>query len=200
MAVFQKPFKSILVFFGCFSFCFSVAAQPAEVKLLDNLNPKYPTSAIIRGVTNSVYSVSLATPASLLVVGFIQHDKNLQIKGWEAVGSLALNTIITQGMKRVVDRERPYQKYPLLIHPYLLEDRASFPSGHTSTAFSTATTLSLEFKKWYVVVPAYTYAVMVGYSRLYLGEHYPSDVFAGAVVGAGSAVLSHWLTKQVFDK
>jgi undecaprenyl-diphosphatase len=48
------------------------------------------------------------------------------------------------------------------------------------------------------VVPAYGWAAMVGYSRLYLGEHYPSDVIAGAAIGAGSAFLSEWLTKKLW--
>ena len=67
-------------------------------------------------------------------------------------------------------------------------------------AFATATTLTLECKKWYVAVPAYAWAAGVGYSRMYLGEHYPSDVIAGAVVGAGSAWLSHWATQKLFHK
>jgi undecaprenyl-diphosphatase len=65
-------------------------------------------------------------------------------------------------------------------------------------AFSTATSLTLQYKKWYVAVPAYFWAANVGYSRMYLGEHYPSDVFAGAAVGAGSAVLAHWLVKKIW--
>jgi undecaprenyl-diphosphatase len=199
MSLFKKSFKSILIFSGCFCFCFYVTAQPAEVKLLDNLNPQQPSSEVIKGFTNSVYPVGLASSAALLATGYIQKDKALQLKGWEVAGSLAINVVITRGMKHIINRTRPYDEYPLLIYPYQIEKRSSFPSGHTSTAFATATILSLQFKKWYVIVPAYTYATIIGYSRMYQGVHYPTDVIGGAAVGAGSAVLSHWLTRKMFN-
>jgi len=71
----------------------------------------------------------------------------------------------------------------------------SFPSGHTSAAFSLATTLSIQHPKWYIIIPSYTFASLVGYSRIYLGAHYPSDVIAGALVGTGAAWLNHQLIK-----
>ncbi len=172
-------------------------SQNWEVKLLDNINPSNPTSSIWKASSSSVYPIALASPISILAAGYIKKDKQLQYRGWEAVGALVINTAITQGLKYTVDRARPYEKYPTLIHPYQIDNDASFPSGHTSTAFATAASLSINFKKWYVVVPAYAWAASVGYSRLYLGEHYPTDVFAGAAIGVGSAYLSHWLNKKI---
>lgn len=66
----------------------------------------------------------------------------------------------------------------------------SMPSGHTSEAFATATSLSLAYPKWYVIVPSYLWAGSVGYSRMYLGVHYPTDVAAGAALGIASAYLT----------
>jgi len=66
-------------------------------------------------------------------------------------------------------------------------------------AFANATALSLKYPKWYVIIPSYFWACSVGYSRLNLGEHYPSDVLAGAIVGAGSAFLSLKLTNWLFN-
>ena len=133
-----------------------------------------------------------------MIAGYINHNKEQQQHGWKIVGALAVNTVLTEAFKYAVNRDRPYEKYPLLINPYNTPEQGkSFPSGHTSTAFTLAASLSIEYPKWYVVVPAYTYAATVGYSRLYLGEHYPSDVIAGAALGVGSAYLSNWLAKKV---
>lgn len=115
------------------------------------------------------------------------------------VGALALNTGITYGMKYAINRQRPYDRYED-INPVLTSGSPAFPSGHTSTAFTTAMNLSLAIPKWYVAVPAFTWASAVGYARMHLGVHYPSDVLMGAVVGAGSAWLSHkanmWLQQR----
>lgn len=191
-------FKSILLAVGCFSFLVQTQAQNWDVNLLKSINPQHPNSSIMKGFTNSSYPIGVATPLSLLAAGYIKKDKQLQHKGWEAFGSLAIAAVVTEGLKVTINRDRPYIKYPNKIFSNSTENDRSFPSGHASVAFATATTLTLEFKKWYVAVPAYAWAAGVSYSRLYLGEHYPTDIIGSAVVGCGSAVLSHWLSKKIF--
>jgi membrane-associated phospholipid phosphatase len=191
-------YKSILLIIGCFSFFVQAQAQNWDINLLKGINPQYPTSSIMKDFTNSSYPLGVATPLSLLAAGYIKKDKQLQHKGWEALGSIAIAAVITEGLKATVNRDRPYVKYPTSVFPKEREGTASFPSGHASVAFATATTLTLEFKKWYVAVPAYAWAAGVSYSRLYLGEHYPTDIIGSAVAGCGSAVLSHWLSKKIF--
>ena len=175
-------------------------AQNWDINLLNDINPQNPSSSYWQKTSSSKNVVSVGVPAIQLIVGYVKKDKQLQRQGWETVGGLAINTLVTQGLKYTINRERPYDKYPLLIYPYEIERSKSFPSGHTSTAFSVATSLALQYKKWYVVVPAYAWASSVGYSRLYLGEHYPTDVLAGAAIGAGSAWLSHYIKKKYFNK
>jgi membrane-associated phospholipid phosphatase len=58
----------------------------------------------------------------------------------------------------------------------------------------------LAFPKWYVAIPAFSYAGAVGYSRLDLGVHYPSDVLAGALLGSGTAYLNWKINKALHKK
>jgi membrane-associated phospholipid phosphatase len=104
---------------------------------------------------------------------------------------------VTISMKYAIQRDRPFVTYPD-IQKLTGAGSPSFPSGHTSEAFATATSLSLAFPKWYVIAPSFLWASAAGYSRMHLGVHYPSDVLVGALVGAGSAWLCHELNKRYF--
>ncbi len=192
----KSIYKSILIVTGCF-FLNLVNAQNWEINLLKDINPSQSHPVFQQNISKSVYPLALATPVSIFTVGLLKKDKKLQQQSYEIAGALIINTAITQGLKYTINRNRPYEDYPIIINPYTIEKDASFPSGHTSTAFALAASISMQNKKWYFVVPAYAWAASVGYSRMYLGEHYPTDVFAGAVIGIGSAYLSNWLTKKL---
>ena len=129
----------------------------------------------------------------------MKHDKQMQKNAAYMIGAFVASSIVTQGMKRIIKRERPFVTYPYLIKRDV-GGSYSFPSGHTSAAFCTATSLSLLFPKWYVIAPSYLYAASVGYARMYQGVHYPSDVLVGAVVGAGSAWISYKVEKWMDKK
>lgn len=138
--------------------------------------------------------VALAFPISYLAAGLITKDSSLKNQGLSLVSSFVFNAGITYAMKKIVNRPRPAETDPsfTILKP---ASSRSFPSGHTSAAFSLATTLSIQHPKWYIIIPSYTFASLVGYSRIYLGAHYPSDVIAGALVGTGAAWLNHQLIK-----
>jgi len=91
--------------------------------------------------------------------------------------------IVTFLIKELVHRPRPYIMLGLTAADMLVQTSptVSFPSGHTATAFTTATVISYFFRKW--IVPALTLALMAGLARIYLIVHYPSDMVAGACVG-----------------
>ena len=126
----------------------------------------------------------------------IEKDQELKQKGLMIGASFIVTTVIATTLKHTINRARPFETYPD-IQKLAASGSSSFPSGHTSDAFSTATSLSLAFPKWYVIAPSYTYATLVGYSRMHLGVHYPSDVLAGAIIGAGSAFLCYKAQKWI---
>lgn len=107
-------------------------------------------------------------------------------------------TGIVVGVKHAVRRPRPYYAEPGIVsrsETYYPGGKVSysFPSGHAAMSFAIATSVSLSAPEWYVIVPAVGWATAVSVSRPWLGVHYPSDIAAGAVVGAGVAVLVHAL-------
>jgi membrane-associated phospholipid phosphatase len=184
----------------CSLFISTAFAQPAEVQWLSNINPQYPANSDIWvNTSSSVYPMVIGSTSAIALTSLLKKDKSLKQKAMHIAGALVVNAVATQSLKLMVNRDRPFVTYPTLINAYKTsETNQSFPSGHTSTAFAFATAVSLENKKWYVVAPSFLYAGAVGYSRMYLGEHYPSDVLAGAAVGIGSAYLNKWLQKKLF--
>ncbi len=178
-------------------FANNVQAQSMnEVNTLRRINPNNPNSAIWNNLSNTAKYISVGVPVGYFVAGLIHDNKDVKQKAAYTAAAILLNTATTTLLKNVVKRDRPYNTYTG-IYPDQLETDYAFPSGHTSTAFATATSLAITTKKWYVTVPAFAWSAGVGYSRIYMGQHYPSDVIMGALVGSGSALICHWASKQL---
>lgn len=191
--------------FNCIIFLFlSIVlgnAQNLDVDLLKkiNINRNTDLDPTFKTITNSAVPISIATPVVIYSIGLIQKDSLMKQKALFIGESFLASALITTVLKDVIRRERPYVKHPE-IQPLSSEGSYSMPSGHTSTAFATATSLSMAYPKWYVVVPSLVWASSVGYSRMHLGVHYPSDVFIGAIVGSSSVYvtrkLNQWLDRK----
>jgi undecaprenyl-diphosphatase len=116
-------------------------------------------------------------------------------RGLTASGHLAVTgliaSIIYRKLKRWTKRPRPFA-CDRRIQPWIAPlDEFSFPSGHTLHAVSfTLVALAYFPMLAWVLVP---FAASVAASRIVLGMHYPSDVFAAALIGGGLASLSLWL-------
>lgn len=175
------------------------AQSLSEINTLRRINPDNPNSAIWNNLSNTSKYMSVGVPVGYFVAGLIHNNKELKQKAAYTAATILFNTATTTLLKNVVKRDRPYHTYTG-IFPDKLETDYAFPSGHTSSAFATATSLALTTKKWYVTVPALAWSAGVGYSRIYLGQHYPSDVIMGALVGSGSAIICHWASKQLLKR
>ena len=112
-------------------------------------------------------------------------------------GALAVNVIL----KPLVVRPRPYVTLDDL-EPLMKEmkDPHSFPSGHTQAAFALAVSVCLVLRKKLLSVLALAFAVIMGFSRLYVGAHYPSDVIAGALVGIAAAFAGYGILRLIDRK
>lgn len=112
--------------------------------------------------------------------------------------ALILSLIVCNGiLKPLTSRIRPYElvSIKLLIAPPM---GTSFPSGHASASFAAAITLVLMRCRlaWAAVITA----ALIAFSRLYLYVHYPSDVLAGAALGALLAMFACVITDKIYDK
>lgn len=179
-----------------------VKSQNADFTMLRNINQgEHPNWDKTMKITSaSVYPAMVAVPGSLLLSGYLNDDKEMMRNGFKSGAAIGLNIALSTGLKYSINRERPFVQYPNDIVQRTEVGKYSFPSGHTSCAFASATALTLSTKKWYVAVPSYLYACGVGYSRMRLGVHFPTDVLGGMVVGIGSSLLvwqvDKWLQKK----
>jgi hypothetical protein len=181
----------LLITLALVSRCSVASAQDWDIDLLKKINPDPPTSKYWQYTSNSIYYVPASVSFGQLVYGIGQGSSLTRNRSYETFISIGLSTIIGEVLKYTIREQRPSDKYPGEIFVNSPTNDPSFPSGHTLLAFATATSLALEYKKWYVTGPAYLWAGSVGFSRMYLGKHYPSDVLAGAAIGILSGVVSH---------
>lgn len=176
-------------------------AQHLDINLLRDLNlgrNEYYDNAH-KVLSKSVTPMVLAGPLIVYSIGMLHKNCSQKQKGLYVAETILGATILSAGLKYSFGRERPFISYPD-IDNLMNPTSPSFPSGHTTKAFALATSISWAFPKWYVVFPAFAWAGAVGYSRIHLGVHYPSDVLMGAIVGTGSAFLSHQLNRWINTK
>lgn len=176
-------------------------AQNADVEWLYSIQKsrKPSLNTGFQALSFSVYPVSAAVPVTYFTIATLKKDKQFLQKGIQSLVSVASSIALTLALKYSIQRKRPYETYSFII-PLQKENTPSFPSGHSSMAFSIATHLALYYPKWYIIIPGFIYAGTVAYSRLYLSVHYPSDVVAGAIVGSACAYLTFLGQKHIITK
>lgn len=182
-------------------FCSGLFSQNIDVSILEaiHVNRNSKLDPFFENVTQTYAVGSVGLPLTLYAVGMIKDDMQLKKNAIVIGESVAASVFITIALKEIIKRDRPFVTYPQFDK---LTSAGSYamPSGHSSITFATATSVSMAYPKWYVIAPSFLWATGVSYSRMHLGVHYPSDVLVGALLGSGSAYLTHkinrWLDKK----
>jgi membrane-associated phospholipid phosphatase len=190
-----------LLIFLLFLIPTAVLSQNIDVRLLKSINSEetLPSDKYFLFITNSDAYAVIGTPIVLAGAGLIRDDDKMLRNACVMAAASIVNAGVTTALKYSINRKRPFEIYPDIAKK-AKAGSPSFPSGHTSSAFATATSLSLSYPEWYVIIPSFAYAGTVAYSRMHLGVHYPSDVAAGALIGAGCAYLTFKVNKALQNK
>ncbi|HVS95473.1 MAG TPA: phosphatase PAP2 family protein [Puia sp.] len=194
----QTIFNENRLFFGIYLFFFATGAvillMLGKATAFVDLNPYHRTTldsvfAWITFLGDGTFSV--------IVIAVL-----LLRRRWspavQVTAAFLLSALLAQVLKRLFSMPRPMQFFPAGQYPYFIKGVthlgfASFPSGHSTTIFALATMLAILTgdRRWKVVY--LLAAVLVGYSRIYLGQHFLGDVLMGSCIGIWTSVLVHWV-------
>lgn len=142
--------------------------------------------AIARFLANDWFLYLLA-----LVILLLWLDKRLRMNVYLAISSVLVGrAVITEFLKRIVNRARPYEV--LDVHQLIIDNEhgLSFPSGHATIFFA----IAFAFYGTKYFLPLFVLAFLASLARVVVGVHYPLDILVGAVIGAGSA----WALRSLF--
>lgn len=141
--------------------------------------------------------------AVILVLGyFIFRKRAVAIK---LLLAFILSGFAAQVLKKIFHAPRPKAFFAENIYTHFIEGvthsgLTSFPSGHTTTAFAVAAIISFNCSKKITCIITFWMAVLVGYSRVYLGQHFVEDVLAGIIIGVSTAVFIEYIYKVYSQK
>lgn len=135
----------------------------------------------------------------LLIIFLIRRNFKCFIPG---VAVLLLMTSIVQIVKHQYQSLRPtaYFNYSPIVHTVSwvsVHGHLSFPSGHSASAFSLYCFIALLLpnKKWGIL--CFFVALLTGYSRIYLAQHFFEDVYVGSIIGTLTCLFVYWLFELI---
>ncbi|MER0441029.1 phosphatase PAP2 family protein [Emticicia sp. W12TSBA100-4] len=155
------------------------------------------------------YYVTLLGEDTIWLALFLHFAFEKYIKGIEnnqAIKVLLITwlskVLVSVSLKNIFNFPRPIEVYQHsdqaihLVDGVTMHHWQSFPSGHTMTAFTFACVCLFLQKRTSPAIIALIIAMLVGYSRMYLFQHFPRDVFAGSVLGVGVSIIVFILSNK----
>lgn len=161
-----------------------------DESVLHQVSPSWHDTSI--NISNAaVYGLGAAA-GGIFVTGLITHNQHAIDTGIRSAEASVDSVILYAAMKAILARQRPYTGRGEGKFFSGNWTAGSFPSGHATLAWTLATVMAHEYPNWPVRLLAYGLATAVSTTRVTAGVHFPSDVFAGSVIGFGvGTYVSH---------
>lgn len=161
---------ALLIAFGSFT----AVAHEQDARMAGWVSSRGDSRYTVVGDVLGRRPLHVGAAVSLWIIGKATDNARIAHVGSDIIRSQAVSGLLTVGIKVATSRERPDG------------ESRSFPSGHTSTAFATATVLQRHFG-WKVGTVAYALAGSVAWARVRDDRHWLSDVVMGSAIGIVSA-------------
>ncbi len=126
-------------------------------------------------------------------------NKTRKVGAASAVSLILTFVVVNVGIKNLVARTRPYEVIDGLVSLVGKQSDFSFPSGHSAHAFAVGVVILIMMPRK-IGVPIFVISVLMAFSRLYVGVHYPTDVIAGAFLGTLMALVGVYVVNKICDK
>jgi len=204
----MKSLKAILIsnrnFFICYLFTFFIGLifllTIGKAASFIELNP-YHRSTLD---TLFIWITFIGDGRFAIVICLIYLLLRRWSRACQLIAAFLFSALVAQVLKNLFSMPRPKQYFLTGQYSYFIDGVthigfASFPSGHTTSVFAMATLLAIFDGNKKGNILYLVAAVAVGYSRIYLGQHFLGDVLVGSFIGTLTAVLIHWvfLTKRL---
>lgn len=134
----------------------------------------------------------------VLAIVLLALNKTRKVGATSALALIITFLTVNVGIKNVVARTRPYEVIEGLTNLVGKQSDFSFPSGHSAHAFAVGVVILIMMPKK-IGVPVFVISILMAFSRLYVGVHYPTDVIAGVVLGTIIAFISVFVVNKICE-